>query len=274
MKKKEEKKRKKREEIKQREEEKRKRHEEELRYLLQEHADEVVIMGQIHAHDWKNFREVAEKMMQEEGDDTKDSSTDDATSNEDEDGEEKSPGTSQDTSGSRIVREDPNGIQISLSGQDYVNFKIQVCDKGNKEKGGNDKDEKEGWGKWSSGASVTLHGSYNHDVNNVGGRKEQGTKEAVVINYRQGLKKWDGSQEYEVKMVSFGVGTLHEDETRKTDFGTSGTSEIPGKGRDAGNGYDGDEEGIEGFGRKHRKERRGTKAFRGVKLHALGCYDA
>ena len=94
------------------------------------------------------------------------------------------------------------------------------------DKGGIDKEDKDGKGKRSSGATATLHGSYNHDVNNIRGRQEQGTQDDVVFNYRQGLKKWDGRKEYEVMKMNFGTGA----------------PTIPGQGRDDGNGYDGEGE--------------------------------
>ena len=81
MERKEEKKKKKMEDIKKREKEKQDRHKEEMRYLLNEQADELVIMGNIHAHDWKNFNEVVAKEMEEEMDDSEDSYNDGETTN-------------------------------------------------------------------------------------------------------------------------------------------------------------------------------------------------
>ena len=52
-------------EIKKREEERRKKHQEGVRHMQQEHADEVAILYQIHAQDWKNLQEENEKLMQE-----------------------------------------------------------------------------------------------------------------------------------------------------------------------------------------------------------------
>merc|ERR1739836_78678 len=103
-------------------------------------------------------------------DDSEDSYNDGETTNEDKNGNEKNPGLSQDTSGpsKRIVHEDPNGNQVNLSGQEYINFKVKICDEGENDEEGNVK-KKEGRGNRSSGVYVTLHGSHDHML---GRRKE------------------------------------------------------------------------------------------------------
>ena len=80
-------------------------------------------------------------------------------------------------------------------------------------------------------------------------------------NDKEGLKKWDGRKEFEAIKGSFSELSLREIEDKKTDSKTLNTADRKGR-KEAGNGYDGNEEVYEGFGRFGRFGRYGRKIRR------------
>ena len=165
-----------------------------------------------------------EKLMQERND-MESSSTEDTSDIDTEEeyrGQGGSPGLSQNLYECRLVTRDPEGAEIKISGQAFVNYKIQLPAKGNEDQEGLEEEEKVG----------QAEGSYDHGLHgprgDFGGQDgiEQKSQGATVSNCRHDSRKIEGD---------YGHG--------RRNF--SQYPDAPGEDKEDGTGYEGDEEGFD-----------------------------